>query len=204
MARGDFRIDHTVKSKWSSMPQEGSPHRCQVKKRDGTQCRNWQRRGDDFCDWHRKKFKSRKTGASDSFVYQRQAKKVLSDLIETAVNEGVDTLEDEIAVARALCMKAVSICAAALELGEDNTGVKLKSMVFAQDALTHVSKLLEKQSKIKALSAVTPEQLDRLQSNIINVLRANLLPEHEDVFTKITNELSKISAPKSDVHILID
>lgn len=182
------------------------PARCKAKNRLGEQCGRTHLPGHYYCDFHWKKF-CRRGSRREVPLYRSALQGKLVDVLQQIEEQTADRVDltEEINVARAVCERAICLFEKACFPKNTETNgkgasetSKLFAMKITQDALTHVAVLVEKHAKVQALSALTPEHLDKYSGDIARILHDALMPENAALYGDIIQRIENIELGPRD------
>lgn len=217
MAVGDWPIDATVTHRGfgvdGGLPQTGHPRRCQSRNRWREQCRQWASHGSRHCRFHGG---AKRCGREVKHVpwYGRRAGSKLREALEEYRKSGGELLrlDEEVELARLLADQSFAAFEAACldEDGRKKTSDDLKAMavVQARSALSHVTEVVERACKVKALSSATvsAEDIALLAQKMEETVRRTLEKQgvQESVVKAVCDAISDMDIPnKPGVQVVI-
>lgn len=181
---------------WLDDPPE--ERRCQRVRRDGTRCKAWTCRGRRWCKTHggkrRLKAFNRKMARDLFYGSDRECRfnELLARLSDGKADER-ENLSAEVDVARVIAEKAVSLFRAG-SAADAKPETLMMAMKLAQDALTHVSDLVVKLTKVKAVSRDTIDvrQAADLIDQVGEVLRRRLADRDPELLRELLEGINTI------------
>jgi hypothetical protein len=186
-------------------PPKGHPRQCQgvVRWSGGRQCPNWAIKTRNFCKRHGGHNPTHHSVANRSNLYSRHASQQLKDVLERVAStpDERQSLADEIDVSRAMCERAIRLFEQAClsdQAKDYSIEIKTRSVEMVQTSLEAVSKLIQAHTKLMVMSdrMLTTEQIEYMFVQLNKTLTNQLLPDHPEIFERITEVISNIRLPE--------
>lgn len=190
MAIGDWPIAtgeeyEKLRNGCAGSPPDKHPRRCQARNKYHEQCGRWAIVGHHYCAIHGGRRGFLRVTNTMANRYARRVSKKLSDLLEEQSGDSERLkLDDEIDTARLIAEESLKIFDRAfIEKETDSskrkearnkltTEKKAAIIAHVQDSLTHVSQLISRAAKVKALASYTldPKSIDYLLNQLTKIL----------------------------------
>lgn len=168
------------------------------------QCKKYALKGTHYCSAHTRRIKVFSVASKN--IYALRASKKLQSLVEEIEKNPDERMQlaQEIDMARAFSVEAISTAAAVMESSTIGIESKMTAIKLAHESLAEVSLLVEKHTKICALTdgLLTPSQVDAVVKQVAAIVEANV--SDETTRQKILDQLADVIVPKRASNIQIN